>query len=267
MVMQDDVIIPAELLQIFCQANRVVVLTGAGVSAESGVPTFRDAMTGLWAKYDPAELATPAAFQRDPKLVWQWYCWRRDTVLRVRPNSAHQALVSLNHFLPEFTLITQNVDGLHSAAGSQHVIELHGNIRRAKCFANNHLAESWPDNSDQLPPRCEICDSPMRPDVVWFDEELPVDALAAAIDAAEQCDLFLSVGTSSLVYPAAALALTAANNGATVTEINPNPTPLTSRADYYLAGPAGVILPKIVRALSDSQIGHLSRRTPNGTAK
>ena len=225
-------------------------MTGAGVSAESGVPTFREAQTGLWETYDPTELATPQAFQRDPKLVWDWYQWRREKVLSVTPNPGHYALVELSRLFPRFTLITQNVDGLHQKAGSQNVVELHGSLLRAKCFERNHVAESWPNESPEQPPLCAVCQGLMRPDVVWFNEQLPTRALETAFDVARTCDLFLSIGTSSVVHPAAALATIAADQGATVIEINPNQTPLTTRANFALHGPSGEILPELVSALS-----------------
>ena len=241
--------LPADLIHSLRSANHVVAMTGAGVSAESGVPTFRDAQTGLWAKYEPTELATPQAFERNPKLVWDWYCWRRKKVLEVEPNPGHRALVELASLVSGFTLVTQNVDNLHQRAGSPNVIELHGNILRAKCFASNHVAIEWPDDSTHQPPHCDRCASLMRPDVVWFNECLPAQALNAAADASAECDVFISIGTSSVVHPAATLAGIALNSGATVLEINPDPTPLTHQATFTLPGPSGVILPQIVSAL------------------
>ena len=242
--------IPIEIIEAIRGASRVVAMTGAGVSAESGVPTFRDAQTGLWAKYDPTELATPQAFQQDPKLVWEWYQWRRTKVLGVQPNPGHRALVELANRLEQFSLITQNIDGLHQLAGSQNVIELHGSILRAKCFDCHHLADEWPEDEFEKPPRCTECGSLMRPDVVWFNEQLPQDALALAADLANNCDVFFSIGTSSVVHPAAALAFTAVQRGAMVIEINPNETPLTPEVTFSLKGPSGEILPAIVNALS-----------------
>lgn len=241
--------IPEALIASLTHARHVAVITGAGVSAESGVPTFRDAQTGLWAKYEPTELATPQAFGANPQLVWDWYQWRREKVLSVAPNPGHQALVQLASRVPRFTLITQNVDGLHQRAGSQDVIELHGNIMRAKCFDHHHLAHSYPENSPERPPRCTQCGGLMRPDVVWFNESLPPQALQAAAEAVEECDVFFSVGTSSVVHPAAALAFSAVRLGATAIEINPDPTPLTAEVTYALNGPAGEILPQIISRL------------------
>jgi NAD-dependent deacetylase len=243
--------IPADLLQTLAKAKNVVVVSGAGISAESEVPTFRDAQSGLWAKYDPAELATPAAFRRDPKLVWHWYCWRREMVLRAVPNAGHQALAQLplQCGFDEFLLVTQNVDGLHQRAGSREVVELHGSIIRARCQDRGHFADAWPTGSAHCPPRCPVCGGQMRPDVVWFGEALPAAPLRRAMEAAHQCDLLISVGTSSVVYPAAAIADLAIEAGAAVIEINPAVTPLSRRATWSLQGPAGELLPAIIESL------------------
>src|SRR5262245_6364887 len=164
--------ISAELVQLLAKAKYVTALTGAGVSAESGVPTFRDAQTGLWAKYKPEDLATPRAFRRNPRLVWEWYAWRRNLVADAKPNPAHLALVAMEKRFTGFHLITQNVDGLHQRAGSRRVIELHGNITRTKCFDEGTIVSSWPDAGD-VPPKCPDCGGLLRPDVVWFEEPLP----------------------------------------------------------------------------------------------
>ena len=237
---------PRALVEAVRGAESVVALTGSGVSAESGVPTFRDAQTGLWAKYDPQRLATPEAFARDPALVWRWYAWRRSLVEAASPNAGHQALAKLERSVPDFSLVTQNVDGLHGEAGSEKVLELHGNIRRSRCSAENVAVE--PDETGQAPPLCPNCGAPLRPDVVWFGEALPAAEARAASEAARSCDLFLSVGTSGLVYPAAALPYEALESGATVVEVNPEPTPLASDAHYSLRGRAGEVLPELVRA-------------------
>lgn len=226
-------------------ARFVAVLTGAGVSAESGVPTFRDAQAGLWAKYDPHELATPEAFARNPKLVWDWYAARRAMIAKVDPNPAHYALAELETLVPGFLLATQNVDGLHRRAGSRKLVELHGNILRVRCSSCGILAETW---SDASPPPCAACGAHLRPDVVWFNEVLPADAQAAASDAAASCDVYLVAGTSAEVYPAAALPQAALRNGACVIEVNPDTTPLTHSATCSLRGKAGEVLPRLVRA-------------------
>lgn len=237
--------IPDRLVENLRAAQHVAVLTGAGISAESGVPTFREAQTGLWAQYDPQELATPQAFRRNPRLVWEWYAWRRELVSQAEPNPGHRALVELAMRVPKFTLITQNVDGLHQRAGSQNVVCLHGNIMETKCFDRDHLVASWPE-SETVPPTCPTCGSWLRPNVVWFGESLPMLALNTAVTAADTCDLFLAIGTSALVHPAATLPLRAVEHGATLVEVNPQPTPLTRWADFVLPGPAGVVLPALL---------------------
>lgn len=246
--MTTAVTIPPELIAHLRLARHVVVLTGAGISAESGVPTFRDAQTGLWEQYEPEELATPQAFQRNPRLVWEWYVWRRQLVQQAQPNAGHRALANLAALVPKLTLITQNVDGLHEQAGSQQVLHLHGSIMRTKCIAHNHPVDKWPA-TDESPPRCPICHSYLRPDVVWFGENLPVEALHTAVQAARSCQLFLSIGTSGLVHPAASLPLEALQHRIPVVEINPTPTPLTSYADFVLPYAAGVVLPQLVQVL------------------
>jgi NAD-dependent deacetylase len=239
--------IPAALARALASAKRVAVLTGAGVSAESGVPTFRDAQTGLWARFDPRELATPAAFEKNPKLVWDWYASRRERVNHVAPNPGHHALVEIERRAPDFLLITQNVDGLHQRAGSRRVVELHGNIGRVKCSREGTHVERWDASGDEVP-HCPRCGALLRPDVVWFEETLPPDVLAAAEDAARRCDLMLVAGTSAEVYPAAALPALAEASGALVVEVNPGATALSHRVDYALRAPSGVALPALVAA-------------------
>ncbi len=222
------------------------MLTGAGVSAESGIPTFREAQTGLWENYDPMDLATPEAFLRDPELVWRWYRWRRDLVAEAEPNPGHHALAELEGLVPELTLVTQNVDGLHARAGSSDVIEFHGNLFATRCFVEGCIVEVADDDGV---PTCPGCGSPVRPGVVWFGEAIPASALDQSFAAAKDCDLFLSVGTSSLVYPAAGLAELAKRHGAVVAEINPNPTGLAANFDHAIAGKAGEVLPDLVAGL------------------
>jgi NAD-dependent deacetylase len=237
---------PLGLIQGLCDAERVIVLTGSGISAESGVPTFREAQTGLWARYDPQQLATPEAFGRDPRLVWEWYEWRRDLVAQAEPNQGHLALAELERRIPDFILVTQNVDGLHARAGSRNVVELHGNILRSKCSLEGEVTE--PEEYDgTVPPQCPRCGAFLRPDVVWFGEMLPPAALGIASEAARGCDLLFWIGTSSLVYPAAALPYETLEVGATLVKINPSETPLSRQADYSLRGPAGEVLPKLLR--------------------
>lgn len=242
-----DLKFPPALIDKLRSARHVVVLTGAGTSAESGVPTFRDAQTGLWATYSPEELATPQAFRRNPKLVWDWYAWRRELVAQASPNPGHLALAEWERRAQQFTLITQNVDSLHQRAGSRQVIELHGNISRVICSQERREITAWAD-TDEVP-RCPHCQARLRPDVVWFGEGLPPEALTAAYQAAGQADLFLSIGTSGLVQPAASLPLRAIGRGIMTVEINPDVTPLSAQADFHLAGPSGQILPTLVSLL------------------
>jgi NAD-dependent deacetylase len=239
--------VPAELADTLRKAERLTVLTGAGISAESGVPTFREAQTGLWARFRPEQLATQAAYKRDPRLVWEWYTWRRELTARAQPNLGHYALVEIEHHISNFILITQNVDGLHQRAGSRNVVELHGNIQRNQCMEEGIPVDSWAD-CGEIPPRCPSCGGLLRPGVVWFGENLPEDALQTAWIAAETADMFLSIGTSTLVEPAASLSFNALQHGATVVEVNPNETPLTHLAAYSLKGPSGLLLPKLVQA-------------------
>jgi NAD-dependent deacetylase len=240
--------IPPELISLLRGTSNLVALTGAGVSQESGLRTFRDAQTGLWAQYKPEELASPQAFARDPKLIWDWYAWRREAVKGVRPNPGHYALVEMETQAPQFTLITQNVDGLHRMAGNQHVLELHGNIQRVRCADCYTVTETWEEDIDSVP-RCKECGGLLRPDVVWFGEALPRDQLEAAVEAARSCDVFFSIGTSGVVQPAASLAFAAHNRGALVVEVNAEPTPLTSKANFALHGRSGEILPRLVEAV------------------
>ena len=238
-------LIPDSLITRLRATRRLAVLTGAGISAESDVPTFREVQTGLWAHYNPEQLATPEAFRRNPKLVWEWYAWRQEKVRQAQPNAGHRALVEMERRVAEFVLITQNVDGLHRRAGSHQVVELHGNLFRVKCFDEDRPVENWPDSAD-IPPRCPHCGGLLRPDVVWFGEMLPTSALQAAEQAAATAEIFFSIGTSALVYPAADLPITALAAGATVVEINPQSTPLSPQVTFSLNGPAGVILPRLI---------------------
>jgi NAD-dependent deacetylase len=237
---------PKGVILALRDAGCVVALTGSGISADSGVPTFREAQTGLWERYDPQELATPEAFARDPHLVWEWYEWRRKLVAKAEPNPGHRSLAELERRIPGFTLVTQNLDGLHERAGSRNVIELHGNILRSKCSLEDEVVQPE-EHDDSVLPRCARCGAFLRPDVVWFGEMLPAGALEAASEAARGCELFLSIGTSSLVYPAAALPYEALENGAVLAEINLKETLLSRYADYSLRGPAGELLPNLLR--------------------
>ncbi len=226
------------------KARRVAVLTGAGVSAESGVPTFRG-KEGLWKHYRPEDLATAEAFARDPRLVWQWYNWRRGLIARARPNRGHYALADLENGSPEFTLITQNVDDLHEQAGSKNVLKLHGDIWQVRCLS---CKREWIDTRpsiSELPPRCG-CGGLLRPGVVWFGEELPPGAWDRAEEAAREADLLFVIGTSAMVYPAAGLVRVARCARAKVVEINIAETVITSQIDEFLSGPCGELLPKLI---------------------
>ena len=216
-------------------ASAITVLTGAGVSAESGIPTFRG-QSGLWKQFRPEDLATPEAFARDPKLVWEWYDWRRGLIEPAQPNPGHFALVRLQKRAPRFTLITQNVDGLHQAAGSHSVLEVHGSIWKLRC---TECDRSWFDRTVPLniPPGCE-CGGLVRPGVVWFGENLPHDVWATAQNAARTCAVFLVIGTSAVVYPAAGLMHLAKSCGAKVVEINTEPTPVFSIRGFGGAPPS-----------------------------
>lgn len=228
-------------------AEHVAVLTGAGVSAESGIPTFRDALTGLWARYDPAQLATPEAFSRDPALVTRWYDERRLRCAACDPNPAHHALVTLQQSR-RLTLITQNVDRLHTRAGSLDVIEIHGNLFTWRCTRTGTEVEPPIEPFQTHPPLSEA-GAPMRPGVVWFGEMLPARAMKAAHAALESCDLFMSVGTSALVHPAAGFVDLARHHGAATIEINADPTPITSDVDLAIQAPAGEVLPAVTELL------------------
>ena len=238
---------PTDLISLLRRTPKLVVLTGAGVSQESGLRTFRDAQDGLWSQYKPEELASPQAFARDPKLIWDWYAWRREAIKGVRPNPGHYALVELEKQLPEFALITQNVDGLHRMAGSQNVLELHGNIQRVRCSVCGEFSNDWDEESESVP-QCKSCGGLLRPDVVWFGESLPLDQLEGAVEATRVCDVFFSIGTSGAVQPAASLAHAARSQGAVVVEINAEQTPLSLQADFFFQGKSGEILPELVKA-------------------
>ena len=229
-------------------AARVVVFTGAGVSAESGIPTFRDALTGLWANHDPGRLATEEGFSADPTLVWRWYASRREAIRRCAPNAGHEAIVRLQARTTT-TVVTQNVDGLHARAGSIDPVELHGNIVRAKCFDGC----GWHGDADALeaadarvPPHCPACGALARPDVVWFGEMLPAAAWDRAESACRDADVCLVVGTSGLVHPAAGLPVLARSAGAAIVVVGPDATPLEAIADHVLRGRAGDVLPALV---------------------
>jgi NAD-dependent deacetylase len=233
-----------QVKQALHQAQRVVILTGAGISAESGVPTFRGA-DGLWRQYRATDLATPEAFARDPKLVWEFYNWRRELLAPLKPNSGHHALAQLENQVPDFFLITQNIDGLHQIAGSRKVLEIHGSIWRVRCTLCSRVAEN---HSVPLPvlPVCEGCGGLLRPHVVWFGEALDTLILVKAYEVLSFCQVLLIIGTSGNVEPAASMGLHAKNYGAMVAEINLEPTQYTGSYDVSILGKSGIILPQLV---------------------
>lgn len=249
--------IPGHLVRRLKQARRVVFATGAGVSAESGVPTFRGA-GGIWNKMRPEELASVDGFMKNPQLVWEWYQHRRNLMHEVVPNPGHHAIAAFEKHFPDTVVITQNIDSLHRRAGSSRVLELHGNISRNKCFTCGRMFEKEINPDDSLP-RCD-CGGMIRPDVVWFGEMLPQEVLQAAFAASEAAEVFFAVGTSAVVQPAASLPLAAARRGALLVEINIEPTPLTPVADIFIEGKSGDVLPQLLE-LFEHEL-----KTPGGDA-
>lgn len=239
--------LPPDIIAALKEHQHIVALTGAGISAESGVPTFRDAQTGLWSKYKPEDLATPQAFRKNPQLVWNWYRWRQSIIQKAEPNPGHTALATLENLSRNFTLITQNVDGLHRRAGSRNIIELHGNIFRYRCTQENKVFLHDRIHTSQELPQCPNCNALLRPDVVWFGEPLSADTLDLAFKASTSCDIFLTIGTSALVHPAASLPIIAKENDAIVIEINIQSTPITKLADIHLPISASKALPMILQ--------------------
>lgn len=245
-----------QVAKIIKNAKKISILTGAGVSKESGVPTFRDAQTGLWAQYDPQQLATKHAFSQNPKLVWDWYQFRVGLVSGAKPNAGHIALAEIEYRYPNTQVITQNVDNLHEQAGSKDVIHLHGNIAEYKCFGDCQGEPTLIDidtfewDREQGPPHCPHCQNWARPNVVWFGEMLPLAELDKAKILSVECDVMIVVGTSGLVTPAATLPSYAKQAGATIIEANPDYSMITGIADIKLEGPSGEMLPKVVEALA-----------------
>ena len=244
--------LPSALITALLNANKTLVLTGAGMSAESGVPTFRDAQSGLWSKFRPEELATPEAFRDHPKTVWDWYADRRKNIDGVSPHAGHIALLELEQYFETLLVVTQNVDGLHQQAGSRDVIELHGNIMLSICSETGKIIEdNWIESNPGRPPASPHHPRGLaRPGVVWFGESLPADAMNLAMTAASDCDVCFSIGTSTLVQPAASLPIVALNSGACVIEINPTPTPLSDMATFSLQATAAEALTAITTALA-----------------
>lgn len=244
--------LPAGLITSLKSTQKTLVLTGAGMSAESGVPTFRDAQSGLWEKFRPEDLATPEAFRDHPQIVWDWYAERRKNIQKVCPHAGHLALVEMQQYFESLLIVTQNVDGLHQQSGSTDVIELHGNIMQSICsVTGKRIENSWIlSNPGQPPASPHHPQGLARPAVVWFGEALPADSMERAISAARECDVCFSIGTSSLVQPAASLPFIALNAGAIVIEINPTPTPLSTIAHFSLKATAAEALTAIMTELS-----------------
>ncbi len=230
----------AELITRLRQAQRIVVLTGAGISAESGVPTFR-AADGLWQKFKPEELASMDAFMRNPQLVWEWYQHRRQILTNVSPNSGHFTLAAMEQHFPLFSIYTQNVDGLHQRAGSKRVFELHGNIARSRCIRCLQLTSDMDEDVKEIP-HCK-CGGMLRPDVVWFGEMLLEGMIEAGYVEIREADVFVVIGTSGVVYPAASLAVEAVQRNVYCVEINTEPSALSAQMDVVLPGKSGEILP------------------------
>jgi NAD-dependent deacetylase len=235
----------SKLVEVIVNSKYLVALTGAGVSAESGIPTFRG-KDGLWNRYRPEELANPQAFAADPEKVWKWYAWRMEKVFNAEPNKAHLALAELERIGILKCLITQNVDDLHERAGSTNVLHLHGSLRVVKCTNCSNALEV--SNPPQIPPlpTCEKCGSLLRPGVVWFGEMLPPDVLERAMREVEKSDAIIVAGTSAVVQPAASLPLIVKRKGGIVIEINPDETPLTSLADFSIRGKAGEVMDELL---------------------
>jgi NAD-dependent deacetylase len=228
--------------------EKIAVLTGAGISAESGIPTFRGT-DGLWKNFRAEELATPGAFARDPDLVWEWYDWRRGIIGAKKPNRGHEVLSAWESMFPEFHIITQNIDGFHRLAGSNNVLELHGNIWRMRCTREGTVTDSHTTPLEKIPPLCKDCGAILRPHVVWFGESLDMDILDSAFRLSSACDAMFIIGTSAVVQPASSLPLAAMENQALTVEINPDPTPISSHMEYSLRGTAGKLLPELAREL------------------
>ena len=235
-----------KLRSLLCSTESICVLTDAGISAESGVDTFRGSK-GLWSKLKPEELANFDAFMRNPEMVWEWYHYRKTIIHHVQPNPAHVALAHLQQCVRDFTLITQNIDNLHSRAGSTHVLELHGNIERSYCITCGKFFPQVEVSMENKVPRCSSCNGIIRPDIVWFGEMLPEGVFENATDAAGRCELFFSIGTSAVVYPAASLPMIARKCGAYVVEINTEKTDLSPKVHESLLGKAGEIMPQLVQ--------------------
>jgi len=243
----------SKLQSLLIPSTRVVVFTGAGISAESGVPTFRG-QNGLWNEFRVEDLATPQAFAAHPQRVWEWYSWRRELISRLEPNPGHLAVAKFEKFFPDFCLVTQNVDGLHNRAGSERILKLHGDIWEVRCLSCGLLRMDYQPVLTSLPPRC-ACGGMLRPGVVWFGEMLPVDVFEQAVEATQSCGLFLSVGTSAEVFPAAQLPGIARQHGAYVVEVNIERSAAAHAAHEVLLGKSGEILAEVLAKLQGVRAG------------
>lgn len=247
-----------QAVEVLQKAEKVVFFTGAGISADSGIPTYREKLSGIWAGLDPRELETAKAFRENPALVWGWYLWRRLRVALAEPNAAHLAIPSVAHSQRQVSVITQNIDDLHERAGSSNVVHLHGSLAMPKCFACNRPAVVSPDQSAVPeegaliePPRCQRCNGRMRPAVVWYGEDLPPQAWKAAVFLVKDCDLMVSVGTSGIVMPAAGLPDLALASGASVIHVNKADVGMGDQKELMLIGGAAEVLPMLLEKVSD----------------
>jgi NAD-dependent deacetylase len=243
--------------QALASAHKIVCFSGAGISAESGIPTYRDKMTGLWERYSPQELETAKAFRENPKLIWGWYLWRRKQAAQAQPNAAHSALNNMVSLGKKVSVITQNIDDLHERAGSQDVVHLHGNLNTPKCFACHrpadmaHAEAIFPEEGALIdPPRCGRCGGKLRPGVVWYGENLPKDAWKSAMSLVKDCDVLISVGTSGVVFPAAKLPDIALSAGSTVIHVNTHDVGLGNSNELMLIGRASEVLPQLYAAMA-----------------
>ncbi len=241
-----------KIAEIASNCKRIVVLTGAGISAESGVPTFRG-KDGVWANFKPEELASVAGFMENTEIVWEWYNWRRELMEKVKPNKGHIAITNLEKLSPNFSLITQNVDGLHTIAETQNILELHGNISRNKCSVCHLIVDEKLVIDPSNIPTCKKCGGKIRPDIVWFGEMLDEQLISQAMVDSEQAEIFFCIGTSAVVHPAASLPSIAKQRGAVLVEINTEETVLTSQADYFVQGKSGEILPEIIQLVQEKK--------------
>jgi NAD-dependent deacetylase len=233
----------SELIDALRGADKLIIFTGAGMSAESGIRTFRDEMDGLWKEYSVEDIVSIEGFRRNPLLVWRWHEWFRSVADAAQPNPGHLAVGAVSDCLPEVIVVTQNIDGLHQRAGSQEVIELHGSVNRVRCSVEGCYVDEWSTGDEQ--PTCADCGALLRHDVVWFGEMLPEGALSSAMAQAAEADVLIAIGTSSVVYPAAQIPWIAKQAGARLVVVNPDQTPIAEICDDFLQGPAGQILPEL----------------------